>query len=123
VQTLKEITPGANLWYTRGLTDRWVFAQLQHLLDPDAEAFFRRKEQMQKRKQGNEYFWGPGDAQPKSAPFGRRNSPRSPRPRNRSNEELKDWASLKDEILQSLRSNADAEKVIGSLEKRGAVGL
>ena len=40
VQTVKEVTPGANLWFSKGLTDRLVFAQLQHLLDGHAGAFF-----------------------------------------------------------------------------------
>jgi len=65
---LKQNTPGGNLWYLRLAGERLVFDQLQHLLDPDARAAFRRRASQRKKQFGNEFWWAPGETAPRRAP-------------------------------------------------------
>lgn len=55
-QFARSITPGANLWYTRAITDRAIFNQLQDMLDPGATD---RMQQRQYSTRRTEYFWDP----------------------------------------------------------------
>jgi hypothetical protein len=68
VQTLRDWTPGGNLWYLRLAYERTVLDQLQHLADPDARAAFRRRMQQRQRDYGNEFWWRPGETAPRRAP-------------------------------------------------------
>ncbi len=65
---LRQNTPGGNLWYLRLAGERLVFDQLQHLLDPDARAAFRRRASQRKKQFGNEFWWAPGASEPRRAP-------------------------------------------------------
>jgi hypothetical protein len=56
VRVARGITPGANLWYTRALTDRLIFNQLQDMADPGA---VDRMQSRQRRMQATDYWWEP----------------------------------------------------------------
>ncbi|NJM08823.1 hypothetical protein HC891_25455 [Candidatus Gracilibacteria bacterium] len=57
--------PGGNLWYTKALTDRFVFNTLAEELDP---GYFDRLEARQRRIYGTEYWWEPDEVAPQRAP-------------------------------------------------------
>lgn len=50
-------TPGASLWYTKTVTDRLIFNQMQEYFDPGYLARTRAKAQ---REYGTTYWWAPG---------------------------------------------------------------
>jgi hypothetical protein len=58
----------SSLWYSRLAFDRMVADQLQSLLDPDAEAAFRRQEQQRQRDYGSATWWQRGTMAPQRAP-------------------------------------------------------
>lgn len=68
VQFLKQNVPGASIWYLRGAMDRLVFDQLQHLVDPEANKAFKRRQQDAAKTYGQGYWWAPGQALPSRAP-------------------------------------------------------
>lgn len=68
VATLRDWTPGGTLWYARLAYERIVLDQLQHLLDPDARAAFRRKVRQREKDYGNGFWWAPGESAPERAP-------------------------------------------------------
>ncbi len=68
VALLKHITPGSNLWFSRWVTDRLIFDQLQRMLDPNYAQSFARKEQQALKAYGQQYWWHPGDTRPERAP-------------------------------------------------------
>jgi len=68
VRLAKRYTPGTNLWWSRMVTDRMLWDQLQHFLDPEADKEFRRLYKQQQRERGNEGFWVPGKPAPDRAP-------------------------------------------------------
>jgi hypothetical protein len=61
-------TPGGSLWYVRLAYERVVLDQLQHMVDPEARAAFRKRVQNRKKNYGNDFWWAPGDAAPARAP-------------------------------------------------------
>jgi hypothetical protein len=61
-------TPGGNLWYVRLAYERVVLDQLQHMVDPEARAAFKKRVQNRKKNYGNDFWWKPGDAAPARAP-------------------------------------------------------
>lgn len=65
---VRQNTPGGNLWYLRLAGERLVFDQLQHLLDPEARAAFKRRMSQRKKQFGNEFWWAPGETSPRRAP-------------------------------------------------------
>lgn len=68
VRALKGNTPGGNIWYLQLLYHRAILDQVQKLVDPEADADFRRMEQYREREFGTEYFWAPGDVGPARPP-------------------------------------------------------
>lgn len=63
----RKFTPGTNLWYSRLITDRYLFDNIRRLLDPDyPKAFLRQKERA--RKDGQGLWWAPGETRPRRAP-------------------------------------------------------
>lgn len=64
VKLLKQNVPLQNLWYTRAVTDRVIFHQMQELANPGA------MERMKERQAnlGNTYWWEPGEIKPSRAP-------------------------------------------------------
>lgn len=68
VQFLRQNTPGGSLWYMRLAYERIVLDQLQHLVDPEARAAFRKRVQQRKKNYGNDFWWKPGDVGPTRAP-------------------------------------------------------
>jgi len=66
---LRYNTPVASsLWYQRLAFDRLVADQVQSLLDPDAEAVWRRQEKKRERDFGTETWWGRGETLPERGP-------------------------------------------------------
>ncbi len=61
-------TPGTSLWYARAALDRIVWDQMQLILDPEAEAAFRRAERRQIQEYGNRSFWERGEMTPERGP-------------------------------------------------------
>jgi hypothetical protein len=57
---VRRYTPGASLWYVRAAWERVAMDNLQRMLDPEADASFRRKIQNAKRDYSQEFFWKPG---------------------------------------------------------------
>lgn len=57
---VKRYTPGASLWYVRAAWERVLMDNLQRMLDPEADASFRRKLQNARRDYKQEYWWKPG---------------------------------------------------------------
>ncbi len=67
-QFIKINTPGSSLWYARLAWERIAWDSLQKLIDPEAQAAFRRREQNAKRDRKTKYFWGPGQLGPARPP-------------------------------------------------------
>lgn len=68
VKLVKGNTPFQNLWYTRAMTDRWLFNNMQEMANPGA------MERMKgfAAKKGTTHWWAPGDMAPSRAPdFGK----------------------------------------------------
>lgn len=67
VKFLRDNTPGGSTWYARLAVQRLMFDQLQEMADPNYRKSWRR---MEKRidKQGQDYFWRPGELAPERAP-------------------------------------------------------
>jgi hypothetical protein len=59
--------PGSTLWYLRAPLRAMIWDQLLKATDPQAASVFRRREQFA-RKNGQGYWWGPGELLPNSAP-------------------------------------------------------
>ncbi|CAO3453194.1 hypothetical protein [Azospirillum argentinense] len=59
--------PGANLWYSRLVTDRAVMDTIQSMVDPDYRQSFRRMEDRARKDYGQRFWWRPGQA-PDRAP-------------------------------------------------------
>jgi hypothetical protein len=67
-QFLRSNTPGGSLWYARLAYERVVLDQLQHLVDPEANQAFKRRQKWWQKTRGQEFFWAPGDLTPMRAP-------------------------------------------------------
>jgi hypothetical protein len=68
VNFLRGNTPFGNIWYLRAAYQRAVLDNLQRMVDPDAEKYFRRKIRSRENDYGNEFFWAPGSTLPARAP-------------------------------------------------------
>lgn len=65
VKFLKSNLPLQNLWYTKAITDRLIFNQIQEMASP---GYMRRVEDRARKDFGQSYYWHPGDATPERAP-------------------------------------------------------
>jgi len=65
---IKRFTPGSNLWYTRLLANRYLFDQIKMQLDPDYAKSFARQQKRMMEKNGQEFWWSPGESSPQRAP-------------------------------------------------------
>lgn len=65
VKFVKNNTPGANLWYTRAVTDHLLFHRLQQYLSPKYLENVRKRAQ---REFGQSFWWEPGALAPKRLP-------------------------------------------------------
>ncbi len=68
VKFLRGNTPGGSLWWARLGYERVVLDQLQFLIDPEANASYKRRQQFWKKEMGQEYYWRPGDLFPYRTP-------------------------------------------------------
>lgn len=57
---VKRYTPGASLWYVRAAWERVMMDNLQRMVDPEADASFRRKVQNARKDYKQEFWWKPG---------------------------------------------------------------
>lgn len=60
----KSNAPGTSLWYSRLVTNRLVWDQLQMLVDRDYRRSFRRTEQRARTELGSKYWFRPGETRP-----------------------------------------------------------
>lgn len=65
IRYLKNNTPLQNLWYTKAITDRLIFNQLQELASP---GYMNRVEQKAHSEFGQSFYWKPGAVLPQRAP-------------------------------------------------------
>jgi hypothetical protein len=63
----RRYTPGTTIWYLRAALDRLVWDELQQRIDPD---YYDHQQRMQDaaRRQGQDYYYAPGDTLPHRAP-------------------------------------------------------
>jgi hypothetical protein len=67
VRLARRYTPGTTIWYLRAAIDRMLWDELQQRVDPEFGDYADRLEQSA-QKQGQEYWWRPGEDQPERAP-------------------------------------------------------
>lgn len=65
VRFARSLTPAANLWQIKGLTDRLIWNQLMELAEPGA---VERMRERQESAQGTTYWWNPDELAPDRAP-------------------------------------------------------
>ena len=65
IRFLKSNIPLQNLWYTKAITDRMFFDQMQEAVSP---GYMRRVEARARKEFGQSFWWGPGDALPDRPP-------------------------------------------------------
>ncbi len=58
------MTPGRTLWYARLAMERLIFDEMQKMIDPGANAAFRRIERRALRERGQSFFSPPGSGFP-----------------------------------------------------------
>lgn len=68
VRFLKRYTPGSSLWYTRLITERYLFDSIQELADPKAKKKFLKENRRVQRDYGQKYWWAPGKKKPSRSP-------------------------------------------------------
>jgi hypothetical protein len=64
----KNNVPGTTLWYSRLVTNRLLWDQLQMMVDKDYRRSFRRMRQRAKDELGSAYWFEPGETRPDRAP-------------------------------------------------------
>lgn len=69
IGTARELLPGSTLWYLRLVKERWGLNQLALQFDPRAQEVMRRHEQLQRRVDGNGFWWSAGQALPSRPPM------------------------------------------------------
>lgn len=57
---VRRYTPGSSLWYVRTAWERVLMDNLQRMLDPEADASFRRKIQNARKDYRQDFWWKPG---------------------------------------------------------------
>ncbi len=68
VQFARGNVPGGNIWYLRLAWERLVLDQAQFLVDPEANASFKRSQRTWQRDFGQGFWWEKGKATPSRAP-------------------------------------------------------
>ena len=69
IHLIKTNLPLQNLWYTKAMTDRLIFNQLQEMVNP---GYMSRIEQRARREFGQSHYWRPGSIAPDRGPdFGK----------------------------------------------------
>lgn len=68
VQFMKRYTPGANLWWSRLVMERYIWDGLEKLADPRASQAQDRRRRQQIKAFGNDFYWPPGASEPARAP-------------------------------------------------------
>lgn len=61
VRFVKGLTPGANLWYTKAVTDHLLFNQLQEAVSP---GYLEKYTKRQQNTYGREFWWRPDELAP-----------------------------------------------------------
>jgi len=68
IQFAGRYTPGSSLWYSRLGMERLILDQLRLQTDPKARSKMKRLESRYRREYGQQYWWKPGEVQPKRSP-------------------------------------------------------
>lgn len=61
-------TPGSSAWFARLALERLVWDNLKKMVDPEADASFRRFQRKRLREFNQEHWWAPGENLPERAP-------------------------------------------------------
>ena len=61
-------TPGSSFWYARLASERLILDQLRLQTDPKARAKMRRLQTRYRKEFGQQYWWKPGEVQPRRSP-------------------------------------------------------
>jgi hypothetical protein len=67
-QFVERSFPGRTNWYTRLVTERLIFDELDKLLDPQASRYFRDIERRARKEHKQRFFWHPGRRSPERMP-------------------------------------------------------
>jgi hypothetical protein len=65
---IRDATPGSTLWYTRLVTQRMIFDELQKMLDPNWYQSFLRQRDRSIKTRNQDFYWPPGQPGPERAP-------------------------------------------------------
>lgn len=68
VKVLRQNVPFANHWLISAAYQRVIMDQLQRMVDPEAQAAFNRQIGARRKDYGQEFWWQPGDLQPRRGP-------------------------------------------------------
>jgi hypothetical protein len=68
VNFLQRYFPGSSAWYGRLALERLVWDNLKKMVDPEADASFRRFQRKRLREFNQEHWWAPGENLPERAP-------------------------------------------------------
>jgi hypothetical protein len=68
VQFARGNIPGGNIWQIRLAWERLVLDQVQYLLDPQANAAFKRRQASYAKDFGQGFWWAPGSTSPQRGP-------------------------------------------------------
>lgn len=63
-RVVKRNVPGVSLWYSRLVVERVLLDQMERMVDPKYDRRIRRFERQMKNKDGQEYYWRPGNVTP-----------------------------------------------------------
>ena len=68
VTFLQRYFPGSSAWYGRLALERLAWDNLKKMVDPEADASFRRFQRKRLREFNQEHWWAPGENLPERAP-------------------------------------------------------
>jgi hypothetical protein len=66
-ESLERLVPGRNAWFSNLILNRYVFDQIKHLYDEDAQKKFKQRTKSASSK-GSPFWWEPGELSPERAP-------------------------------------------------------
>ena len=70
VATTRDLMPGGTLWYLRLAKERLLMNQIEAMVDPEAaKKGWKRLETAARKKNKTEYWWRPGELQPRRGPL------------------------------------------------------
>jgi hypothetical protein len=65
---VKRNVPAQSLWYSRLIVERYLFDELEKMIDPKFSSRMRELEKRLKNESGQEYYWRRGETEPRRLP-------------------------------------------------------